>query len=353
MTDRAVTSKLLYASELFHYANKFRGQVFVIVFQNYEDFFKLVTDLKVIHKAQINLIIVIDKEKDFYKVQDFCSLDLEFKAVEIVDANNQSKIFQLQEQGFSPVVNLTVESTIQFINNIYSSHSINKLIFAGYYQPIKVGNKISYYLTQAELVTLVENDNSYSELMIYLKLLDNHSDLVLIEAKQGILFKEIFSYLGAGTLITAKTEIKFSRANVRQVAQIFYILLSYVEEGAILPVSESEIVERIDNFFVLSIDDAVIGVVSIKHYENSAEVAKLCTLPRYRQQGLAGRLIKEVIRYCKEQKLDSIFALSTSDKVLELFNSFGFINCPRESLPESWKKNYDFNRNSKACRVKL
>lgn len=363
MPDRQTISKLLYASELFHYANKFRGQNFIIVFKNLNDFLELVDDLKVLNKASINLLIIIDQRKlsDISsEIKQFIKTNLEFKSVDLINNNLKDDLTNLFKNGLSPIINLKKENLnelVFFINSLLStSYRISKLIFAGYFPPIKINNRLAYYLSHKELNKLIEIDKNYLELNIIIQKIGDQAELVLIEPKKGVLFKEIFSYLGSGTLITNKTEILFSKANISYASQIYHILLSYIEEGAILPISEKEIIERIEEFFVLKIDEAVIAVISIKRYDDSVELAKLCTLPRYRQQGLAGRLIHEIIGYCKENqfngtKINSIFALSTNDKVIELFNSFGFENFDREGLPESWKKNYDFSRESKACRI--
>lgn len=362
MPDRQTISKLLYASELFHYANKFRGQNFIVVFKKFNDFLELVDDLKVLNKANINLLIIINQDNITEvsgEVEQFAQTNLEFKTVVSIGNLLNKELTNLFNKGLSPIINLRTDNLnelVLVINTLATNdYKISKLIFAGYFPPIKINNRLAYYLSHTELNKLSEVDKNYLDLSIIAQKIGIQTELVLVEPKKGVLFKEIFSYLGSGTLITNKTEILFSKANISYASQIYHILLSYIEEGTILPISEKEIIERIDEFFVLKIDEAVIAVISIKPYEDSVELAKLCTLPRYRQQGLAGRLIQEIICYCKENqfngtKINSIFALSTNDKVMELFNSFGFKNIPRESLPESWKKNYDFSRESKACR---
>ncbi len=353
MSDSQITAKLLNAAELFHYANKFRGQVFIVIFKNNADFFSLVTDLKVIHKAQINLIVILEQEKDFLKIQEYCRFDLEFKTIDVADLAISYEVIDLQRQGLCPVINLNLESTIEFIKSLDDLQAINKLIFAGCYQPLIIEGEIKYFITQTDLIEKVEQNQSYNLLASYLHLLNNKSDLVLIPAKQGELFREIFTYLGAGTLVTAQSDIVFQLALLKQVPQIYYILLTYVDEGLILPISEQEIVERLGDFFVLSIEDEVIGVVSIKIYEQAAEIGKLCTLPRYRNKGLASSLIQQVIKYCQAQKLDYLFALSRNQNVLDIFRNFGFQDCPREELPMAWQAGYDFARPSRACRLKI
>ncbi len=353
MNDTQISAKLLNAAELFHYANKFRGQLFVILFKNQADFFSLISDIKVLHKAQINLIVVLEQAMDFAMVQEHCRFDLEFKTLEITDYSKNTEILILQEQGFCPVVNLHLGSTIDLIEDLNTKRLVNKLIFAGSYQPLMIADQVKYFISKGDMIQNVQHNESYKLLTEYFHLLDHQTDLVLIPAKQGELFREIFTYMGAGTLITAQTEILFQTALLKQVSQIYYILLTYVDEGLILPISEKEIAERINDFFVLSIDEEVIGVVSIKIYEQAAEVAKLCTLPRYRNKGLASSLIQQVIAYCQERDLDYLFALSRNKNVLDIFRSFGFQDCEREELPLTWQAGYDFARPSKSCRLKI
>ena len=105
---------------------------------------------------------------------------------------------------------------------------------------------------------------------------------------------------------------------------------------------------NLQNGFVYAIDHSIVGFAMLNVYENLGELAKFATFPRYQGRGIAKELAFALIQKAKELNLEGVFALSIDPKMGDFFQTIGFIEHPREKLPLSWQKNYDFNRPSKA-----
>ena len=88
------------------------------------------------------------------------------------------------------------------------------------------------------------------------------------------------------------------------------------------------------------------ALAALLEYDDCYELAKLCTLPRYQARGRAKKLVLELIEKAQGSGKRGLFALTVSAQVGEFFESLGFQLCERESLPEAWKREYDFRRPS-------
>jgi N-acetylglutamate synthase-like GNAT family acetyltransferase len=126
-----------------------------------------------------------------------------------------------------------------------------------------------------------------------------------------------------------------------------------IKAGNVLSVSEEAVAHDIDQFYVYCVNDAIIASAKLIDYGAAAELGKFCTLPRYRGRGRARKLARNLIQRAREEGKVYVFGLSTSKEMWDFFKDLGFTETPRETLPDDWKRNYDFNRPSRAFRLDL
>jgi amino-acid N-acetyltransferase len=127
----------------------------------------------------------------------------------------------------------------------------------------------------------------------------------------------------------------------------------YIQSGTILPVTEDDIAKEVQDYYVYSVNNSIVATAKLNHYDSAVELAKFCTLPRYQGKGRARELAQKMIQYAKEAGKEMIFALTIEPKMVEFFKSLGFEECDRSSLPESWQKQYDMERSSKAFKIEV
>ncbi len=173
-------------------------------------------------------------------------------------------------------------------------------------------------------------------------------DLVLVRARRGAIFEEVFTHAGSGTLFTQEYPNILRAANDSDVRQIMAIMQPYVAEGALRPVTEEELLGSIRSFMVYSVNGQIVCAAALKPYGDSCELAKLCTLPRFQARGRARALVLALVDEARRQGKSSIFALTVQPYVGEFFERLGFVPVEREALPDDWKRGYDFSRPSKA-----
>lgn len=173
-------------------------------------------------------------------------------------------------------------------------------------------------------------------------------DLVLVRARRGAIFEEVFTHGGSGTLFTREYPNILRAANESDVREIMAIMQPYVAEGALRPVTEEELLGNIRSFMVYSVNGQIVCAAALKTYGDSCELAKLCTLPRFQARGRARALVLALVEQARGQGKRAIFALTVQPYVGEFFERLGFVSIEREILPDDWKRGYDFSRPSKA-----
>ena len=125
-------------------------------------------------------------------------------------------------------------------------------------------------------------------------------------------------------------------------------IINEMENKNILPVTEQEIERDLERYMVYTLDDGVVGAGKINNYGDLAEIAKIATFPRYQGGQKAKKICNALINNAKSKEYKGVFGLSINPLMMKLFIGLGFVEIEREKLPDEWKKNYDFSRNSKA-----
>jgi len=161
------------------------------------------------------------------------------------------------------------------------------------------------------------------------------------------LLQELFTRDGAGTLIAKDHKEEISTATIDDVGGILELLAPLEAEGILVKRSRELLEIEISQFTVIKKEDVIIACAALYPYPeaNSGEVACVAIHPDYRKGNRGLRLMNTLEELAKEQKLSSIFVLTTVSG--HWFLEKGFIEQPIDKLPEGKKKMYNFQRNSK------
>jgi len=127
--------------------------------------------------------------------------------------------------------------------------------------------------------------------------------------------------------------ISYQKALINDIDEILSLIEESIANELILPLSYEQITETIRDFFV-AIDDKekICGVVSLHIYtDDLAEVRTLVVKKNIQNNGIGKQLINECIKNAKVLGIKQVFALT---KVLNFFQSLGFVQVEKDSLPE-------------------
>ena len=128
-------------------------------------------------------------------------------------------------------------------------------------------------------------------------------------------------------------EIQFFKPKVSDIASMQKVVKSEVENGNILERNSNEMATTIRSYTAAKDGSEVIGFVALHiHTDTLAEVRSLVVKESFRNKGIATKLIENVIQEGRDLDLQRLLVLTYKKS---FFESFGFNEIPKESIPET------------------
>lgn len=367
-----VESQLLDALELFEYAYRFRDKLFVFCFPDASMLEPLLTDLRVLKASRINCFLLtqasgpLEKHLKELSKRGFGVSLFDRSLIEKKQRDIHATVTSALSMGNIPVVLFKPKPSLGSGYEQISEAALvltlaleaKKIFVFSEQDGLVVEKKFVSHCASHELARILKDEKTTNiepqHLQQFYSWNINHGlDIVLLRPESGNLFEEIFTHKGIGTLFTDRYSNIIRRGLLRDVFDVSRLLKPFIESTVILPVTEDEIAEEIGDYFLYLVNDSIVAASHLKRYGCAAALSKFCTLPRYQGKGRARELACEMINEARRSGLEYVFALSTEELMWTFFENLGFEPTPRESLPESWKKGYDFSRPSKAFVLRL
>lgn len=91
-----------------------------------------------------------------------------------------------------------------------------------------------------------------------------------------------------------------------------------------------------DRIFALFADGTLAGVARCKLHTDGDELDGVCLPEQFRGQGLARRLVEELITACGGR----ILYLHSTFELIRFYRSFGFVPIPKNDLPRTIKERF-------------
>ena len=366
MTDD-IDAQMLQTLELLHYCRRFSDKLFAFVFERSEYCEELLVDLRVLHAAQIRqaLFCVHDSELltklELWNRSGHMFLVLEASLSDLKTAAFIGKLQRCLGDGHLPLVALRdfpVEEEARLLADETIMHcavclGAVKVFFPGAQAGLQLEGRLRSYPTAQELSDAIEEGKPANMSVQQLRFLAEQQqlhavDMVIVQAKRGAIFREVFTHSGSGTLLTQEYPNILRPARETDVRDIMAMMQPYIDSGSIKPVSEESLLRSIPSFTVYSVNDQIVAAAALIPHDDCYELAKLCTLPRYQARGRARDLVRALQIQARNEGKRALFALTVSDFVGDFFERLGFMAVERESLPQAWKASYDFSRPSRA-----
>lgn len=167
----------------------------------------------------------------------------------------------------------------------------------------------------------------------------------------GVMPCEIFSGLGSGTMIYTGNYGKVRSMEQTDIPSVLSIMKPFVESGKLLPRTEAQISDTLEDYIVYEIDGGVHACAALHFYEDGqAEIAAVAVDENYAHMGIGPKLMDNLIEQAMEGQATSIFILTT--QTADWFEQLGFEEDSIESLPEARRKLWTPRRGSKVYRLK-
>ena len=130
-------------------------------------------------------------------------------------------------------------------------------------------------------------------------------------------------------------DIELFKPNVSDIKYMQELVFAEVENGNILSRDQNEMATTIRSYVAVRdiSKSKIIGFVALHiHTTSLAEIRSLIVSNEYRGQGIAKKLIGHCIDEAKELTLNKLLVLTYKQ---QLFESFGFKEILKESIPET------------------
>jgi len=214
---------------------------------------------------------------------------------------------------------------------------------------------------QAETLININNDkNSEKEISIIrrykLALKASQAGIhrvhIIDGKEEGVILKELYSNLGAGTMIYTDEYDSIRSLHSRDLPDILRLMEPLMKNDILVRRNPEQIQEKKNDYSVLEIDGSVRACGALHDWgESQAEIAAVATDPNYTDLGLGRNIVGYLAEKAKKQGKRRVFVLTTQTQ--DWFESLGFKEATVESLPEKKRKVYDQNRNSKVFALDL
>ena len=166
------------------------------------------------------------------------------------------------------------------------------------------------------------------------------------ESDPSSLLIELFSRDGIGTLIFTDRYHQIRPANIEDVSGIIDLIAPLEAQGKLVKRSRERLELEIHNFTVIERDGHIIGCAALYPFENAqAELACLAIDPHYQGLALGEELLRNIENKAREQHMHRLFLLTTHTQ--HWFIEHGFETAALDSLPETRKSLYNYQRQSK------
>ena len=229
-------------------------------------------------------------------------------------------------------------------------------------EDIKTGeNGKSIRLTPLEAKKVLElnagkgaNDKVLTELSLAVKAATAGVERVHIVSgnEEGAILKELFSNMGAGTMIHADEYESIRSIESRDIPDILRIMEPLMQKGILIRRKPEDIEDKKEDYAVFEIDGNIHACGAMHDWgEEQAEIAAIATDPDYIDMGLGSRIVRYFIDKAKKTGFKRVFVLTT--RTHDWFESLGFYEDSVEKLPEKKRLIYDRSRNSKVFTLDL
>jgi amino-acid N-acetyltransferase len=170
--------------------------------------------------------------------------------------------------------------------------------------------------------------------------------------KEGAVLKELFSNLGAGTMVYADEYESIRIFRSRDLPDVLRLMEPLMQQGILIRRNPEQIQEKKNDYAVLEIDGSIRACGALHDWgESQGEIAAIAIDPQYTDLGLGRKIVGFLVEKARKSRMSRVFALTVQSH--DWFESLGFKETTIDSLPELKRKSYDEERRSKVFSLEI
>lgn len=127
--------------------------------------------------------------------------------------------------------------------------------------------------------------------------------------------------------------VVYQKASASQLSEVKKLL-----QRSNLPFEDID--AHFDNYFVAMIENEIVGVLGTEAYGRLALLRSMAVDVKYRNNGIANSLLQQILQISKENKIQTLFLLTTTAQ--NYFLKHGFEIVERNQLPDVIQNTKEF-----------
>ncbi len=308
--------------EVLQYIPQFRGKVFFVLIEAgilpEPAIAETLLDLAVLEDLGVKLVLGVlgGDMKDLYDWTLECEIMAARVSRPITDPLAATETLEILARGQSAVIDASATGpldtpVVEFARRIGVAKIITLLEEA-----IHIDGAPAHAIRAAEAETLVSRTDAAGAalLLAAAAACDNGVPRVhvLNGRQQGVLVDELFSNEGVGTMIHADSYRVTRVLREEDIPELLGMIGRSVRRTKLVERTYEDIQSRIEDFYVMTIDDNVVGCVALHEFpgEDCAEVACLYVKMAHEGRGYGIDLVRHVEKIARVRGIPRVFALS-------------------------------------------
>lgn len=171
-------------------------------------------------------------------------------------------------------------------------------------------------------------------------------------SKDGVILQEVFSNLGAGTMVYANEYERIRKIRLEEIPDALRIMEPWVQAGHLVERNDRTLTAEIDTFYVFEVDGVLHGCGGLRPWDaKTAEITGIAVDEQFVELGIGRRMSEFLIETAKAMGFREVFVLTT--QAFDWFRQLRFEQGDLNRLPEERRKTYDIARRSRVMFLNL
>ena len=154
--------------------------------------------------------------------------------------------------------------------------------------------------------------------------------------QQGVLLNELFSTEGVGSMFYTDSYRSIRSVREEDISEMLGMIGRSVRNTHLVPRTFEDVRDDINAYYVMEVDENVVGCGALYEYGNCGEIACLYVKLSHEGTGYGASMVKFLEEKAKEKNLKYVFALS--NRATQFFTKIDYQKMDLEALPLERKK---------------
>lgn len=339
---------------LLQYVPEFRGKIFVVELDWSEgnDALKaeILMDLTTLQKVGVKLVVSMPEAQasSFYDH----SAELEFRVSSAVRSIQDEDVLDIVERGQAVILSRDDELLSENLIDLSVQLNAKKILVVAPNASLVEADAVVPFIH----ISKFSQTGGDSSLLARAKeaCLKGISRVHLLDSQQpGVIINELFSTGGVGTMIYTDSYRNVRPLKEEDISEMLSMIGRSVRNTHLVPRTYEEVKEQLAAYYVMEVDDNVVGCGALYEYQDCAEIACLYVKQSHEKAGYGAEIVKFLEKIATEKNIPKVFALSNRAAFF-FMNVLGYTELEIDALPEPRKSRLlESGRDSRAFEKEL